>query len=146
MPPFIQSFYAFLVGTALAANTPTPSPSAPLIGPGATTTTGITSDIPRTFSSFASETLQIVTLLAGILAVFYLIYAGMQYIASSGNADRVKTARAGIVNAVIGIVVIVAAYFIIRIAVIIGSEANNSTAESSDTPRPLVTDVPEDTK
>lgn len=65
----------------------------------------------------ANTILNFLTLLAGILAVAYLIWAGILYITSGSSADRAKTARAGIINAVIGIIVIVTAYFIIRFAI-----------------------------
>lgn len=74
----------------------------------------------------ASQVINILLLLAGILAVIYLIWSGFQYITSAGNADRAKGARAGIINAVIGIVVIVAAFFIVRFAVGIGSTVSST--------------------
>jgi hypothetical protein len=63
-----------------------------------------------------------VLLIAGILAVIYLIYSGVQYITSSGNTEKTKSARQGIINAVIGIVVITAAFFIVRFAVGAGTQ------------------------
>jgi hypothetical protein len=53
--------------------------------------------------------------LAFILAVIYLIYGGFQYIASAGNADQATKGRATIVNAVIGIIVIILSYTIVQI-------------------------------
>lgn len=61
----------------------------------------------------AVKVLQFLTLLAGIIAIFYLIWAGIQYITAGGDDDKAKKARAGIFNAVIGIVVIIFAYAII---------------------------------
>ena len=60
-------------------------------------------------------------LIAGVLAVFYLVWAGIQYITAGGSPDKAKAARQGIINAIIGIVVIVAAFFIVRFAVSIGN-------------------------
>jgi hypothetical protein len=53
--------------------------------------------------------------LAFLLAVIFLIYGGFQYIASAGNADMATKGRTTIVNAVIGIVVIVLSYTIVQI-------------------------------
>jgi len=62
--------------------------------------------------SIADRIINIVSLVAGILAVIYLIYAGIVYITAGGNPDAAKKGQQGIINAIIGIVVIVLAYFI----------------------------------
>jgi hypothetical protein len=49
------------------------------------------------------------------LALLFLIWAGIQYIASQGNADAVKQARQRIINVVIAIVILVASYAIINL-------------------------------
>lgn len=61
-------------------------------------------------------------LVAGSLALFYILYAGILYITAGGDANRVKTARATILNAMIGIVVILSSFTIIRMAVSAGTE------------------------
>jgi hypothetical protein len=48
------------------------------------------------------------------LAVIYLVISGIQYITSGGDATKAENARKGIVNAVIGIVVILVALLIIN--------------------------------
>ena len=83
------------------------------------------SDLETSVKTLVPKVLNIVLLLAGVLAVFYLIWSGVQYITSGGNADRVKTARSGIINAIIGIVIIMASFFIIRLAVGAGQTVNN---------------------
>ena len=77
-------------------------------------------------TNVANTIINIVLLISGILAVFYLIWSGIQYITSAGSADKAKTARAGIINAVIGIIVIVAAFFIVRFAIGIGNSATGN--------------------
>jgi hypothetical protein len=66
----------------------------------------------------------ILALVAGGVAVIFLIYYGILYITSQGNPERTKMARAGIINAIVGIVIIVAAYAIIRFAQSIGNTVN----------------------
>jgi hypothetical protein len=83
-------------------------------------------DIRTTIASIATTVLNIILLISGILAVFYLIYSGIQYITSAGSPDKVKTARAGIVNSIIGIIIIVAAFFIVKVALSIGYSAANA--------------------
>jgi hypothetical protein len=75
-----------------------------------------TSNTTGAINSLAGNIINIVFLIAGVLAVLYLLWSGIQYITAGGNADKVKAARQGIINAVIGIVVIMAAFFIIRLA------------------------------
>ena len=83
--------------------------------PAATSLVG-NSNATSVLSGLANSVISIIFLIAGILAVLYLLWSGVQYITAGGNADKVKAARQGIINAVIGIVVIMAAFFIIRIA------------------------------
>ena len=89
-------------------------------------------DISDTIRTLVPKVLDVVLLIAGVLAVFYLIWSGVQYITSGGNADKVKVARAGIINAIIGIIIIMGAFFIIRLAVGAGTTVNGlSTSTSS---------------
>lgn len=53
---------------------------------------------------------------AGLVAVAYLIIGGYQYITSQGNPDATATAKSTIINAIIGLIVILASYLIIRFA------------------------------
>ena len=92
------------------------------IGPTGSTSTAPTGTLVNLINIMGGNLLAIITLIAGILAVFYLIWSGIQYITSAGSADKVKVARAGIINAVIGIVVIVVAFAVIRFAISIGSD------------------------
>jgi hypothetical protein len=64
------------------------------------------------------------TIIAGVAAVIFLIYYGILYITSQGNPEKTKLARAGIINAIVGIIIITAAYGIIRLAITIGNTAN----------------------
>ncbi len=56
---------------------------------------------------------RILIVLAAIIAIFYLIWAGIQYITASTDEEKAKKARTAIYNAIIGIVVIVLSYAII---------------------------------
>lgn len=100
----------FTIQSAQAAN-PLSLPT-----PKQTSLNGTNTSITGTISDLAIRVINITFLIAGILAVLYLLWSGVQYITAGGNADRVGNARKGIINAVIGIVVIMAAYFIIRLA------------------------------
>lgn len=53
--------------------------------------------------------------IAFIAAVVMLIYGGFKYITSAGNTDQATTGKTAIVNALIGIVIIVLSYIIVQI-------------------------------
>jgi hypothetical protein len=53
--------------------------------------------------------LDIVLRVAGLVAVGYVIYGGIQYVVSEGEPDRSKKARQTIVNALIGMVIAIVA-------------------------------------
>jgi len=48
--------------------------------------------------------------LSGLILVGLLVYGGFLYMTAQGDTERVKTAKKTMINAVIGIVIIVAAY------------------------------------
>lgn len=51
---------------------------------------------------------------AGLVAVGYVVYGGFRYITSQGNPDGANSARQTIINALIGVVIAVAASSIVR--------------------------------
>ena len=53
-------------------------------------------------------------MIAGILAFFYLVYSGILYITSSSNPDQAKKAQAGLINVIIGVIIISLSNVIIR--------------------------------
>jgi len=56
-----------------------------------------------------------ITYIAGAMAFIYLVYSGILYISAAGNPDQAKKGQQGIINAVIGIVIIVLAFTIIKV-------------------------------
>ncbi len=67
---------------------------------------------PNSLTNMVTSVIDILLFVAGALAVIYLIYSGILYITAAGNPDAAKKGQQGILNAVIGIVIIVLAYFI----------------------------------
>jgi len=65
------------------------------------------------FQTLVGNVLQVILLVAGILATVYLIIAGIQYITAGGDATKATAARTGIVNAVIGIIIIIIAFSLV---------------------------------
>lgn len=66
------------------------------------------------FSTVVSNVLSWVLILAGAIAVIYLVYAGILYITAGGDAEKATKGRTGVINAVIGIVIILLAILIVR--------------------------------
>ncbi|MEO5627557.1 MAG: hypothetical protein ABIQ89_01575 [Candidatus Saccharimonadales bacterium] len=53
--------------------------------------------------------IEILLRFAGIAAVAYIIYGGIQYITSQGEPDRTKAAKDIITNAIIGLIIVIVA-------------------------------------
>ncbi|MDO8513620.1 MAG: hypothetical protein Q7S37_03900 [bacterium] len=66
------------------------------------------------FNTLISSVINVILIIAGTLAVIYLIYSGIQYITSSGDATKATAARTGIINAIIGIIIILLAFSIVK--------------------------------
>ena len=62
------------------------------------------------FASIAN----LLVFVAGILAFFYLVYVGILYITAANNPDQAKKAQQGLINVIIGIIVITLSYAIVR--------------------------------
>lgn len=61
-----------------------------------------------------TRVIDILLFVAGVAAIIYLIYSGILYITAAGNPDAVKKGQQGILNAAIGIAIIVLAFFIAK--------------------------------
>lgn len=73
-------------------------------------------DIGQFFTNGIQTAVNLIFFIAGAAAIIYLIWAGIKYITSGGDATKAATARSAIINAVIGIAVIIGAYTLINIA------------------------------
>ena len=74
---------------------------------------------PATFDlSRAGAALQVVTnwavSLAGTAALIYLIWGGIQYLSSGGNSGQTEKAKQTITWSLIGLVVVISSYAIVR--------------------------------
>ncbi len=58
--------------------------------------------------------------IAAAVAFVYLVVSGIQYITAGGDAEKATKARTGILNAIIGIVVIALAWIIVSFAAGLG--------------------------
>lgn len=62
-----------------------------------------------------SNLILIILIIAVIIALFFLIYGGIKWILSGGDKAGVEAARNHIVAAIVGLVIALAAFFIINI-------------------------------
>lgn len=65
-------------------------------------------------SGLAQTIINILSLIAGIAAVIVIIISGLRMIIANGESDTIKTARNGILYAIIGLVIIAFAQIIVR--------------------------------
>jgi hypothetical protein len=83
-----------------------------------------TTDLQNLFTPTASTNATLETLvanganvylmIAGMLAFLFLVYSGILYITSAGDAEKAKRAQMGLINVIIGIVVVSLSYVIVR--------------------------------
>ena len=66
-------------------------------------------------TQYTSDTLSIITLIASAAAVFFLVKGGYEYMTSTGKPDAVEQAKKTIKNALIGLVIVLAAGFIVSV-------------------------------
>ncbi len=70
-----------------------------------------------TFDWLQGRVSSVIFLLLGGMAVIYLIWSGIQYITAAGNAEQTKKARESIIHIVLGIILLVSTYYILRILI-----------------------------
>lgn len=74
--------------------------------------------VPRDWSGLSqiiNRALQFVFTIAGIALLALFLYGGFSWLTSAGDANKVKTAQSILINAGIGIAIIVCSSLIIRI-------------------------------
>jgi|GEM_PF-1203938 len=65
-----------------------------------------------TLNDLIGKIITAVLIIAGVLAVFYLIWGGISYVTAGGDAEKASKGRVAITNAIIGIIIILAALLI----------------------------------
>jgi hypothetical protein len=75
--------------------------------------TGLPND--TSVSGLILRVINIALAVAGLVAVLFLIIGGFRYITSAGNEETAEQAKKIIINAIIGVVVIILAFVIVRV-------------------------------
>lgn len=110
-----------LAGRTSAATTGTSFLSKFAIGTSPSGNLNATSNTETTINGLVTLITNYVLAFGGFLAFLFLIWNGIRYITSNGDPKKAETARGGIINSIIGIVIIVAAYSIIKFGVGLGT-------------------------
>lgn len=69
-----------------------------------------------TVGDLVSGLLEIAIYIAGFMAFFWLIWGSFQYIMASGKKEELQKARSRLTYAIIGLAVVILAYFIMKYA------------------------------
>lgn len=67
------------------------------------------------FKGIISNAINGILVLAGVIAVVYLIYGGIQYTTAGGSPEQATKGKTTIINAIIGIVIIFVAIILVRV-------------------------------
>ncbi len=66
-------------------------------------------------NTLAATIINVLSLVVGVIAIIMIIVAGAKYIASGGEAGKVKQAKDALMYALIGLVVVALAQFMVRV-------------------------------
>lgn len=71
----------------------------------------------RELAAFVTNVARFITFIGVALAILLLVYGGILYVTDSGDGKRAEAGKTVILNAVIGLIVIVVAYTIVALVV-----------------------------
>lgn len=80
-------------------------------------TGGLLSEIciePSCLNGLVLKLIKFFLSIAAIVAVIVIILNGFKLIASAGNEDMIATGKSGLTAAVVGLIIVILAYFIVR--------------------------------
>lgn len=80
---------------------------------------------PKSLTLIIGQIINVALGFLGIVLLVYLLYAGFLWMTAGGSSDQVKTAQGMIKNAIIGLIIIVAAFAISTF--VLGSLVNATT-------------------
>lgn len=84
---------------------------------------GIASSL--TASGLIINIIKVLLFLSGMVAVLFVIVGGFWYITASGNEEQAEKGKTTLVNAIIGIIVVVLSYVIVNVIVNLVGGINN---------------------
>lgn len=81
---------------------------------GSGTCTSNTSDATDKVNNMITTVVNIFSAIVGIIAVIMIVYGGLRYITSGGESGKVTSAKNTIIYAIIGLIVVALAQFIVK--------------------------------
>lgn len=66
-------------------------------------------------NALIKQILNLILIVVVVAAVVFIMFAGLQYVTSQGDATKAKNAMSGITNALIGLIVAFAAYALVQL-------------------------------
>ena len=66
---------------------------------------------------FIANIIDILLIVSGAIAVLFVVIGGFWYMTAQGNEEQAKKGRKTVVNAIIGIIIIILAYVIVNVVV-----------------------------
>lgn len=78
----------------------------------------------QSLTELIANVIRLMLLFAGAIAVVFVIIGGYQYLTSGGNEETAEKGKKTLINAIIGVVIIVMAYVIINVIVNLVSSPN----------------------
>jgi hypothetical protein len=76
--------------------------------------------------TIVSRIIQLLFVIAVIIAIFFLVWGGIKWIMSSGDKAKIEAARSTIIGGIIGLILVFLAFFVVQlIANIFGININN---------------------
>lgn len=84
-----------------------------------------------TFSGLVGQIITIILFVVGVAAILYLLFSGLQYVTAGGDEDKASNARKGIINAVIGIIIVLSVWFIFRATINVGTSLGSGSGNVS---------------
>lgn len=83
--------------------------------PGTTSTQLATNLGGNTLGGIIIRVIEIALAIAGLIAILFVIIGGFRYVTAAGNEEAAESAKKTILNAIIGVVVIILSYVILRV-------------------------------
>jgi len=89
---------------------------------------GSTGDSKLTLGGIATSAVNIFSWVVGIAAVIMIIVGGFRYITSGGSSDKVGSAKNTLIYAIVGLIIVALAQFIVHFVI---NTANNGTISTT---------------
>ncbi len=67
------------------------------------------------FTSVIGSVIQILFIIAVVIAIFFLVWGGIKWILSNGDKAKIESARGTIIGAIIGLIFVFLSYFLLQL-------------------------------